>query len=156
MSESASSADSASVAGGDIAAPVQFSPTTESVFADTVPSDWAFAAQQSLCDGLALDAVDNEVERSLPPLVAIATFVAIESDLFDAAPTPLVAFAPAFAGEDAIGEMAPEAGMIMSSGEAVADRIEPVASHQGESVALPSDFVSHGLSYDWTDPLFYS
>ena len=155
MSDWASAADSpSSASAGDAAAVVQFSSATDPMFADALPSDWAFAGQDRLHDGEAIDAVDNEVDRSLPPLIAVATFVAVEAEMFDAVSTPLVAFA--LPADEADEEVAPEAGIVMWSGEPVADSIEPLASHHGETAVLALDFVSHGVSYDWTDPLFYS
>ena len=149
MSEAASapansrSSDSAAETGATV---VHFDDTQgDAHFAEAAQSDWAFAGQHGAGDGEALDTISDE-EPTLPPLVALATFVIAEAELFDTADNPLVAFEPAADSEDT--------GSIMWSGEDLADAAPAAVIESGETVVLLHDFVSHGISLDWTDPLY--
>jgi hypothetical protein len=147
MSE-ASSAPANSLSGdsaAEAAAIVQFAdPQADAQFAEAAQSDWAFAGQHGAGDGEAMDTIGAE-EPSLPPLVALATFIIAEAEVFDAAENPLVAFEPAADSEDT--------GSIMWSGEDLAEAAATIES-RGESVIVLHDVVVHGISLDWTDPLY--
>jgi hypothetical protein len=140
---SSPSADSAV----ETAAIVQFANSqAETEFAEGAQSDWAFAGQHGVSEGEALDTIGAE-EPSLPPLVALATFVIAEAELFDPAENPLVAFEPAADSE--------ETGSIMWSGEDLAAGEAPATiESSGETVIVLHDVIVHGISLDWTDPLY--
>jgi hypothetical protein len=130
----------------ETAAIVQFANSqAETEFAEGAQSDWAFAGQHGVSEGEALDTIGAE-EPSLPPLVALATFVIAEAELFDAAENPLVAFEPAADSE--------ETGSIMWSGEDLAAAEPATIEGSGDAAIVLHDVIVHGISLDWTDPLY--
>lgn len=131
--------------------------------AETELPQWALAAQDNAMDGEAIDTLTRDEEPVLTPLVAAATFLLVEAELFEAVADSLVAFGLPSSGPDG----AAEAGPILWSG--APGEAEPigVAGHQiaGSEIAgpeiagpeiagMPGLFVSHGISLDWTDAPF--
>lgn len=126
-------------------------------FAETLPSDWAFAAQEA---GIESDAIDTLREDAgggrLVAVAAVTTLIVAEADLLDQGDDVLVSMAPA---ADAAGESVPETGMIMWSAQDLAQdmasmgSVEPAAYLQPEALLMPHDFSGHGFSLDWTDTI---
>ena len=128
-------------------------------FTDAPPSEWAFSAHEAMFDGEAIDAMREPDSTGLRPLVAIATFVIAEADLYADAEDALVAMTPAPLAFDIAGiadGAGAEIGMVMWSGEIGENDsdVTPLALHTrgGAGLAL-HDIASHGVSLDWTDTI---
>lgn len=126
-------------------------------FSDAPPSEWAFAAHEAALDGEAIDAWREPESNGLLPLVAAATFVIAEAELYADAEDALVAMAPTpFAFYVAIGPASESAdfGMVMWSGENgdSESSLAPLVTHARSDATLTlNDIVPHGVSLDWTD-----
>lgn len=125
-------------------------------FAETLPSDWAFAAQEASFESDAIDTLREDAGGRLVAVAAVTTFIVAEADLLDQGDDVLVSTAPA---ADVAGEASPDTGMIMWSAQdltqdlANMDGAEPAAYLQPEAMLMPHDFSSYGFSLDWTDTL---
>lgn len=130
---------------------------TPAQFSDAPPSEWAFAAHEAALDGEAIDAWREPEGNGLMPLVAAATFVIAEAELYADAEDALVAMTPTpFAFDIAIGPTSESAdiGMVMWSGENGDSEgsIAPLVIHaRGDAALTLTDIVPHGVSLDWTD-----
>ena len=125
-------------------------------FTDAPPSEWAFAAHEAAAGSEAIDAMREPNNARLTPLVAAATFVIAEAELYADAEDALVAMTPApFTFEIAsnVNNTGAEAGIVMWSGE-IDSVAEPIASYgRGETGLALHDIASYGVSLDWTDTL---
>lgn len=128
-------------------------------FTDAPPSAWAFAAHEAAFDGEAIDAMHEPESARVMPLVAVATFVIAEAELYADAEDALVAMTPTpFAfGVAGIGSGADaDLGMVMWNGESSENDSTdgPIAVYaRGETGLALHDVGSHGISLDWTDTI---
>ena len=151
MSENTSSPASDSGSSSEIAhasgAYVQFvDAPSESIFNDAPLSEWAFAGHDAPIEGEAFDAVAEISSDGLPPVAAVVAMIAADLQFDEIGNDPLIASA----ASSRLGDAEADSGMIMWSGEDLAEAVETPIPMAREALTL-HDFVGHGISVDWTD-----
>jgi len=125
---------------------VDFQPTSHSN-QSTHDTEWDFATPYFTREGEAIDVLIGDDMRALPPIGLVAA-LAVEAAFFGAQSTPLIAFA-----DDAASEATQTAASIGDGNETLANTFMPSEAYDVSDAAMLQNFVSYGISLDWTDAM---
>lgn len=109
---------------------------------------WDIATPDAIREGEAIDVLTGDDMRALPPIGLVAA-LAVEATVFGAEGPPLIAF-----GDDNDGEAAAlVARTAPDNGEDLVHAWAWPAGYDGSEAVMLHNFVSHGVSLDWTDAM---
>lgn len=125
---------------------VDFQPTSRfSRFAHD--TKWDVATPDMTREGEAIDVLTGDDMRALPPIGLVAA-LAVEAAFFGAESTPLIAFA-----QDEAHEETQAAGAIGDGDETLTSALMVPSAYDVSDAAMLQNFVSYGISFDWTDAM---